>query len=80
MRGDRLVDTVYFAHKKSDGVNLDHDNLTGEGDGDDENIYVNLNGLAKDVDRVYLSVVSYTNNTFNEVRNAYIRLIDESGR
>lgn len=64
--GDRLVDTVYFAHKGTDG--------------DDENIYVNLNGLEKGVDRVYLSVVSYTNNTFNEVRNAYIRLIDESGR
>lgn len=78
--GDKLVDTVYFAHKGTDGVQLDHDNLTGEGDGDDENIYVNLNGLEKGVDRVYLSVVSYTNNTFNEVRNAYIRLIDESGR
>ena len=80
--GGTLVDTVYFGnkHNKRDGIWLDHDNLTGEGDGDDENIYVNLNGLEKDVDRVYLSVVSYTNNTFNEVRNAYIRLIDESGR
>lgn len=78
--GDKLVDTVYFANKRADGARLDHDNLTGEGDGDDENIYVNLNGLERGVDRVYLSVVSYTNNTFNEVRNAYIRLIDESGR
>lgn len=80
--GDTLVDTVYFGnkHKKQDGIWLDHDNLTGEGDGDDENIYVNLRGLRSDVDRIYLSVVSYTNNTFNDVRNAYVRLIDESGK
>lgn len=78
--GDKLVDTVYFAnlHEESDGIWLNHDNLTGEGDGDDEDIYVNLRGLRSDVDRIYLSVVSFTNNTFNDVKNAYIQLIDES--
>lgn len=80
--GDKLVDTVYFAnlHKKRDGIWLDHDNLTGKGDGDDENIYVNLHGLRSDVDRIYLSVVSFTDNTFGDVRKAYMQLIDESGR
>lgn len=52
--GDKLVDTVYFAnlHEESDGIWLNHDNLTGEGDGDDEDIYVNLRGLRSDVDRI----------------------------
>lgn len=80
--GDKLVDTVYFAnkHKERDGIWLDEDNLTGEGDGDDENIYVNLRGLRSDADRIYLSVVSFTHNTFNDVKNAYVRLSDESGK
>lgn len=78
--GDKLVDTVYFAnlHNERDGIWLDHDNLTGEGDGDDENIYVNLRGLRSDVDRIYLSVVSFTDNTFGDVKNAFVSLIDES--
>ena len=37
-----IVDVVSFKNKKATGVMLDKDNMTGEGDGADENIFVDL--------------------------------------
>lgn len=69
---------VYFGKKSSNGISLDGDNLTGEGDGDDENIFVELSKLPYDVATIKFCVVIYSANmkrqSFDKVKNAYVRL------
>lgn len=73
----RVVDTVYYAAKRAQGIYLDGDNLTGEGDGDDENIYVELAKLHPAVEKITFAVVIYSAHTFQDVQNAYVRLVNE---
>ncbi|MCF8607372.1 TerD family protein [Gordonia sp. HY442] len=76
----QCVETVYFGHLKSKDRSIIHsgDNLTGEGDGDDEVISVNLAAIPPHVDNLVFVVTSYRGQTFAEVQNAYCRLIDQS--
>merc|ERR1712062_67402 len=52
------------------------DNLTGEGDGDDEQIYVNLDQLSNNVKSLYFIINSYSGHPFSRIKNAYIRIIN----
>jgi tellurium resistance protein TerD len=58
------------------------DNLTGEGGGDDEQVQVNLAGLPAEAARVVFPVSIYTGDTtgqtFGQVRNAFIRVINQA--
>lgn len=74
----RVVDRVYFGDKRSQGIYLDGDNLTGEGDGDDENIYVSLSQLNPSVTKITFAVVIYSSHSFSDVENAYVRLVNEN--
>ncbi len=78
----RLIDTVYYANKQAKGIELDHDNLTGEGDGDDENIFMNFHKIDPRVASVVICVVIYNAHSrgqkFANVRNAYVRLVDQA--
>lgn len=71
---------VYYADKRYKGIRLDKDNLTGEGEGDDENIFVNLNKIPSSVSRIVFNVVIYRGaekkQTLGNVRNAYVRLVN----
>ena len=71
---------VYYGNMKEPGIYLDGDNLTGEGDGDDENIYITLDELDPRVAKIVLAVVIYNarkrNQTLDKVKNAYVRLCD----
>ncbi len=75
---------VYYGHKNQEGINLDHDNLTGEGDGDDENMFFNFDKIPAEVATVAIYVVIYNANSrgqsFRHVKNAYVRMVDESVR
>lgn len=74
---------VYYGEKKSSGIHLDKDNLTGEGDGDDENIYVNLPKIPSDVTKIVFAVVIYNAGvfkTFGKVKNAFVRLVNTDQR
>ena len=75
---------VYYGQKKSKGIYLDGDNLTGEGDGDDENIFIDLTKISSEVDRIILAVAIYQaserRQCFKYVQNAYVRLVDTSDR
>ena len=75
---------IYYGDKKGKNIALDHDNLTGEGDGDDENIHVNLLNLDPNVSKILFNVVIYQGASrgqrFGAVRNAYVRLVDEGDR
>jgi len=60
------------------------DNLTGEGDGDDEQIIVKLNSLPTRVDKILFLVCIYQGNSrnqhFGQVDNAFIRACDAKGK
>lgn len=58
------------------------DNLTGEGEGDDEQIQVDLSKVPANVEKIAFTVTIYEAETrrqnFGQVSNAFIRLVDES--
>ena len=57
-------------------------NLTGAGDGDDEQIMVDLTKVPANIERIAFTVTIYDSDVrhqnFGQVSNAYIRLVDES--
>lgn len=75
-----VVDTVWFQKLTSDDGSIRHsgDNLTGEGDGDDETISVDLTRLPASVETLVLTVTSFRGQTFDKVANAFGRVIDLS--
>lgn len=58
------------------------DNLTGEGEGDDEQILVDLNKVSADTEKIAFTVTIYDadkrRQNFGQVSNAFIRIVDES--
>lgn len=75
-------DIVYFGNlrHKSGCVNHQGDNLTGGGDGDDEQIMVNLHDMPENYQRVVFVVNIYKakerGQHFGMIENAYIRIVD----
>ncbi|HHH9441296.1 TPA: TerD family protein [Pseudomonas aeruginosa] len=78
--GMNPVDLVWFRQLKSKDGSIKHsgDNLTGEGDGDDETIFVDLQRLPANVQHLVFTVNSFRGQTFDQVENAYCRILDES--
>ncbi|SOC26526.1 TerD family protein [Thalassospira xiamenensis] len=76
----KLLETVYFGRKTGAGGAIQHggDNLTGEGEGDDEVIGVDLEKLPVSVHTLVFTVSSFRGQTFAEVDNAFCRLVDTS--
>lgn len=87
IKSDRKVrdasDFVFFSNLTGIGGALAHqgDNLTGDGDGDDEQIKVDLNAIPADIETIVFIVniheAAERNQSFGDVRNAYIRVLDE---
>lgn len=77
---NKLVETVYFGHLKSRDGSIVHtgDNRTGAGEGDDEQIKVELNKIPAHVKALVFTVNSYTGQSFESVENAYCRIVDGS--
>ena len=75
---------VFFNNLRSPDGSVEHtgDNLTGEGDGDDEVINVSLVSVPQSVEKVVFPVSIYDANTrqqsFGQVTNAYIRVVDST--
>ena len=75
---------VFFNNLKSPDGSVEHtgDNLTGDGDGDDEAIKVNLVGVPADAEKIVVTVSIYDAETrgqsFGQVRNAYIRVLNQA--
>ncbi|MEV6770727.1 TerD family protein [Nocardia sp. NPDC051030] len=72
------VDVVYYGSLASKDGSIRHqgDNLTGEGEGDDEVIVVDLTRIASHVNTLLFIVTSYKGHTFEQVANAFCRLVD----
>jgi tellurium resistance protein TerZ len=79
--GGTLVDAVWFRQLQSKDGSVRHsgDNRTGQGDGDDETITVDLTRLPATVTTVIFSVNNYTGQDFGQVENAYCRLVNTQG-
>ncbi|HSY14846.1 MAG TPA: TerD family protein [Jatrophihabitantaceae bacterium] len=75
---------VFFNNLTSPDGSVEHtgDNLTGEGEGDDEVIKVNLVAVPADVDKIVFTVSIYDaearQQSFGQVRNAYIRVVNQA--
>ena len=75
---------VFFNNLTSPDGSVEHtgDNLTGEGEGDDEAIKVDLARVPADVDKIVFTVsISDAENrrqSFGQVRNAFIRVVNQA--
>jgi tellurium resistance protein TerD len=75
---------VFFNNLKSPDGSVEHlgDNVTGSGDGDDEVIKVNLAGVPADVAKIVIPVSIYEaesrQQSFGQVRNAFIRVVNQA--
>ncbi len=75
---------VFYGNLKSPEGSIEHtgDNLTGQGEGDDEQIKVNLAAVPADVDKIAFPVSIYEadqrSQSFGQVRNAFIRVVNQS--
>ena len=85
--GDKVVSDqhfIFFNNLKSPDGSVEHtgDNLTGEGEGDDEAIKINLGGVPSEVLKVVFPVSIYEadgrSQNFGQVRNAFIRIVNDS--
>ncbi len=75
-----LVDQVWFQQLASKDGSVVHtgDNLTGEGEGDDESIKVDLGKVPANVATLVFTVNSFTGQDFSQIENAFCRLVDEA--
>jgi tellurium resistance protein TerD len=75
---------IFFNNLASPDGAVQHtgDNLTAEGAGDDEQVKVNLAGLPAEAARVVFPVSIYAGDTsgqtFGQVRNAFIRVVNQA--
>ncbi|TDB90308.1 TerD family protein [Actinomadura sp. KC216] len=75
---------VFFNNLRSPDGAVEHtgDNLTGEGEGDDEQIKVNLASVPAEIDRVTFPVSIHDadsrGQSFGQVRNAFIRVVNQA--
>ncbi|MFD7920503.1 TerD family protein [Streptomyces sp. NPDC059740] len=75
---------VFFNNLKSPDGSVEHtgDNLTGEGEGDDEQVKVNLVGVPAEVAKIVFPVSIYDaenrQQSFGQVRNAFIRVVNQA--
>ncbi|NEP81391.1 MAG: TerD family protein [Okeania sp. SIO3B3] len=78
-------DVIYYGHLESNDKTIIHsgDNLTGEGEGDDEQIILKLNSIPEKYQKIILAVSIYQakerKQQFGMVENAFVRAIDNKG-
>ncbi|ALM47749.1 chemical-damaging agent resistance protein C [Flavobacterium psychrophilum] len=76
---------VFYNNLKSPDEAVEHtgDNLTGDGDGDDEAILVDLSKVDTRVSELCIVVTIHDADTrkqnFGQVRNSFVRIVDASG-
>ncbi len=75
-------DFIFYGNLKHQSGAVEHmgDNLTGSGDGDDEQIVVDLTKIPANIERIAFTVTIYDadvrHQNFGQVSNAYIRIVD----
>jgi tellurium resistance protein TerZ len=79
---NRPVDVVWFRQLKSRDGSIMHtgDNRTGAGEGDDEQIIVDLSRVPANVKSLVFTVNSFTGQNFSQVENAYCRILNAANQ
>ena len=79
----RPEDFVFFGNLMHPSGSAQHlgDNLTGAGDGDDEQIKIDLSKVPDNIAKIVFSVTIYDaearRQNFGQVSNAFVRIVDE---
>lgn len=75
-------DFVFYGNPSSAGVTHTGDNKTGDGDGDDERIIIDLNAVPEEIQKIPFTVTIHEADSrgqnFGMVENSYIRVMDEA--
>ena len=85
-RVSRPEDFVFYGNLKHPSGSVEHlgDNLTGAGDGDDEQIRINLTAVPANITRIAFTVTIYAaesrRQNFGQISNAFIRIYNEDTR
>ena len=79
--GDQLFDLAFYNNLSTRDGSVVHlgDNQTGSGEGDDEQITVDLSKIYAKVDTIVFLVSSYQGHTLEWIDSAYVRLVDVAG-
>jgi tellurium resistance protein TerD len=78
-------DFVFYGNKEGGSGSVVHsgDNRTGEGEGDDEQIKINLGTVPSEVEKISFTITIHEaeirNQNFGQVSNAYVRVLDATG-
>lgn len=78
------ADFIFYNNAISSDGSIKHlgDNRTGEGEGDDEKVEIDLNNVPSDVEKIAVAVTIHEaegrNQNFGQVSNAFIRVINKS--
>lgn len=76
---------IFFNNLKSEDGSVEHlgDNLTGAGDGDDEQVKVDLSKVPADVEKLVFAVTIHEaesrSQNFGQVSNAFMRVVNQNG-
>lgn len=76
-----LLEAVFFRNLRSANGSIVHtgDNLTGAGDGDDEQIKIDLTKVDAKVKNIVFTVNSFRGQKFTAVENAFVRILNDAG-
>lgn len=75
---------IFYGNLEHSSGSVKHmgDNLTGDGEGDDEQILVDLSTIPANISRIAFTVTIYDadkkHQNFGQVSNAFIRIVDEA--
>ncbi|MBK3493291.1 TerD family protein [Viridibacillus sp. YIM B01967] len=79
-------DFIFYNNLTSTDQSVTHtgDNRTGEGDGDDEKVLVDLSKVSPQIDKIVVTVTIHDaelrRQNFGQVLNAYVRLLNEDSQ
>ncbi|NWK51844.1 TerD family protein [Acinetobacter sp. SwsAc5] len=81
VRGEH--DFIFYNQPRSPEGAVEHtgDNRTGEGDGDDESVKINLSKVPADIQKVIITVTIHDaeqrRQNFGQVQNAFVRIVND---
>ncbi len=84
VRGEQ--DFIFYNQPSSAEGSVQHtgDNLTGAGDGDDESLKIELQGVPADIDKIVITVTIHDaearGQNFGQVQNAFIRIVNDNSQ
>jgi tellurium resistance protein TerZ len=78
-KGDHELCAVFSSKRTAPGITLSGDNLTGQGDGDDETIDINLDELKPEARQIYFALGVFTQKIcLSDLTACHCRVVDKT--